>query len=246
MAKIFKNTDNKFSDEVGLHLDGWDSTIPYGNQRIAHITDTVGAGIALAKMGTSIPTPFARMLIFNAAFAQVNSPALGHDSDSVYGKLVSECLDFLEFLFNYGNRIDIKRWNVEQEINNLRASTSKKHNALADSMEKFIRDLQVKDIYLFYYDNVLIGGSSPYTLVYTSPNWQRIKPISNARGLKETHCSRIMPILKFRPCLCISAMLISVSSLRVILSPSLVWPISGLTKQNSRIISTRTNRSMTP
>lgn len=184
MAKIFKNTDNKFSDEVGLHLDGWDSTIPYGNQRIAHITDTVGAGIALAKMGTSIPTPFARMLIFNAAFAQVNSPALGHDSDSVYGKLVSECLDFLEFLFNYGNRIDIKRWNVEQEINNLRASTSKKHNALADSMEKFIRDLQVKDIYLFYYDNVLIGGSSPYTLVYTSPNWQRIKPISNARGLE--------------------------------------------------------------
>lgn len=182
MGKIFKNTDNnKYQQEAAQSLNGWDATIAYGNERISRITDTVGAGIALAKMGTSIPTPFARMQIFNTAFAQVNN--LGHDSDSVYGKLVSECLDFLEFIFNYGDQIQVKKWNIQQEILNLKNSTSKKHNALAECIDKFARDLQVTDIYLFYYNNVLIGGSSPYTLVYTSPNWQRIKPITNASGL---------------------------------------------------------------
>lgn len=182
MAKIFKNTDNKYQQEAALNLKGWDSTIPYSDERIARITDTVGAGIALAKMGTSVPTPFARMQIFDTAFAQVNS--LGHDSNSVYGKLVSECLDFLEFLYNFGDKVEIRKWNIETEINNLKGSSSDKHKVLAECMDKFVRDLQVKDIYLIYYNGVLIGGSSPYTLVYTSPNWQRIKPITNANGLQ--------------------------------------------------------------
>ena len=73
---------------------------------------------------------------------------------------------------------------MSDEISNLKSSTSKKHNNLGNSLEKFARDLNVKDIYLFYYENVLIGGSSPFTLVYTSPNWQRNKPITNARGLE--------------------------------------------------------------
>lgn len=183
MAKIFNNTDKKaFPQENNINPQGWDQTPLYDDTRIARVTDTVGAGIAMAKMGTSIPTPFARVLLFDTAFAQVN--ALGHDSDSVYGKLVSECLDFLEFIFNFTDRITVKKWNVSDEISNLKNSTSKKHNNLGNSLEKFARDLNVQDIYLFYYENVLIGGSSPFTLVYTSPNWQRNKPITNARGLE--------------------------------------------------------------
>lgn len=183
MAKIFNNTDKKaFPQENNINPQGWDQTPLYDDTRIARVTDTVGAGIAMAKMGTSIPTPFARVLLFDTAFAQVN--ALGHDSDSVYGKLVSECLDFLEFIYNFSDRIVVKKWNVNDEISNLKDSASVKHKNLGKSLEKFARDLNVKDIYLFYYENVLIGGSSPFTLVYTSPNWQRNKPITNARGLE--------------------------------------------------------------
>ena len=183
MAKIFNNTDKKaFPQENNINPAGWDQTPPYDDTRIARVTDTVGAGIALAKMGTSIPTPFARIMLFDTAFAQVN--ALGHDTDSVYGKLVSEGLDFLEFIYNYADKIVVKKWNVDGEINNLKTSSSKKHHALGASLEKFARDLNVKDIYLFYYENVLIGGSSPFTLVYTSPNWQRKKTITNATGLE--------------------------------------------------------------
>ncbi len=181
MAKIFNNTDKvNYDQERNMSLSGWENTVVYDDIRIGRITDTVGAGIALAKMGTSIPTPFARIQLFDTAFAQVNN--LGHDTDSVYGRLVSECLDFLEFIFNCGDLITIKKWNVNTEIQNLQLSTSK-HQALGRCLEKFARDLNVRDIYLFYYDNVLIGGSSPYTLVYTSPNWQRLKTITNATGL---------------------------------------------------------------
>lgn len=183
MAKIFNNTDKKaFPQENNINPQGWDQTPLYDDTRIARVTDTVGAGIALAKMGTSIPTPFARVLLFDTAFAQVN--ALGHNSDSVYGKLVSECLDFLEFIYNFADKITVKKWNVNGEIGNLRNSSSKKHQKLATCLEKFAKDLSVKDIYLFYYNNVLIGGSSRFTLVYTSPNWQRNKPITNACGLE--------------------------------------------------------------
>lgn len=183
MGKTFNNTDKvKFPQENNINPQGWDQTTPYDDTRIARVTDTVGAGIALAKMGTSIPTPFARVLLFDTAFAQVN--ALGHDSESVYGKLVSECLDFLEFVYNFAEKITVKAWNVNEEIDHLKKSASKKHQNLAACLEKFARDLNVKDIYLFYYNNVLIGGSSPFTLVYTSPNWQRIKPITNACGLE--------------------------------------------------------------
>ena len=181
MAKIFNNTDKKrYEQERNITLNGWEKTINYDDTRIGRITDTVGAGIALAKMGTSIPTPFARIQLFDTAFAQVNN--LGHDTDSVYGKLVSECLDFLEFIFNYGSDITIKKWNVKEQIENLKGSTTK-HKNLGKCLEKFALDLNVKDIYLFYYHGVLIGGSSPFTLVYTSPNWQRNKTITNAKGL---------------------------------------------------------------
>ena len=181
MAKIFNNTDKKrYEQEKTITLNGWEKTINYDDTRIGRITDTVGAGIALAKMGTSIPTPFARIQLFDTAFAQVNN--LGQDTDSVYGKLVSECLDFLEFIFNYGTEITIKKWNVKEQIENLKKSTTK-HQNLGKCLEKFALDLNVKDIYLFYYNGVLIGGSSPFTLVYTSPNWQRNKTITNAKGL---------------------------------------------------------------
>lgn len=173
MSKVFNNTDKNVPAEKGLTLNGWQSTTPYNATRVAHITDTVGAGIAISKMGTSIPTPFARIFLFDSAFSQVN--ALGHNADNVYSRLVSECLDFLEFLFNFGNDITVKAWNVNNEINNLMNSPHNGHKLLGNSLQQFALDLGVQDIYLLYYGGELVGGTSPYTLLFTSPNWQRKK-----------------------------------------------------------------------
>lgn len=184
MAKIFNNINKAlYPVERGLNLSGWEKTTAYDTARIPHITDTVGSGIALSKMGTSIPTPFARVFLFKTAFEMVNGSPDGADDNSAYGKLVSECLDFLEFIYGYGDAIVVKPWNVDSNISALRNSASKGHQVLGKSLENFALNLGVKDIYLIYYNGVLIGGTSPFTLVYTSPNWQRVKNITNACGL---------------------------------------------------------------
>lgn len=184
MAKIFNNINKSlYPAESNLNLSGWEKTIAYDTNRVPHITDTVGSGIALSKMGTSIPTPFARIFLFKTAFEMVNGSADGADDNSAYGKLVSECLGFLEFIYGYGDAIEVKSWNVDSNISALKNSASKGHQVLGKSLENFALNLGVKDIYLIYYNGVLIGGTSPFTLVYTSPNWQRVKNITNACGL---------------------------------------------------------------
>lgn len=184
MAKIFNNINKSlYPAESSLNLSGWEKTMAYDTNRVPHITDTVGSGIALSKMGTSIPTPFARIFLFKTAFEMVNGSADGADDNSAYGKLVSECLDFLEFIYLYGDAIELKTWNVNGNITALKGSESKGHQILGKSLENFALNLGVKDIYLIYYNGVLVGGTSPFTLVYTSPNWQRIKNITNACGL---------------------------------------------------------------
>ena len=184
MAKIFNNINKSlYPAESNLNLNGWEKTMAYDTNRVPHITDTVGSGIALSKMGTSIPTPFARIFLFKTAFEMVNGSADGADDNSAYGKLVSECLDFLEFIYLYGDAINLKTWNVNGNITALKNSPSKGHKMLGKSLENFALNLGVKDIYLIYYNGVLIGGTSPFTLVYTSPNWQRVKNITNACGL---------------------------------------------------------------
>lgn len=184
MAKIFNNINKAlYPAERGLNLSGWEQTTAYDTARIPHVTDTVGSGIALSKMGTSIPTPFARVFLFKTAFEMVNGSPDGADDNSAYGKLVSECLDFLEFIYGYGDAIEVKSWNVDSNISALKGSASKGHQVLGKSLENFALNLGVKDIYLIYYNGVLIGGTSPFTLVYTSPNWQRVKNITNACGL---------------------------------------------------------------
>ena len=184
MAKIFNNINKSlYPAESSLNLSGWEKTMAYDTNRVPHITDTVGSGIALSKMGTSIPTPFARIFLFKTAFEMVNGSADGADDNSAYGKLVSECLDFLEFIYLYGDAIELKTWNVNDNITALKGSESKGHQILGKSLENFALNLGVKDIYLIYYNGVLVGGTSPFTLVYTSPNWQRVKNITNACGL---------------------------------------------------------------
>ena len=185
MTKILNNLDKvNYPQEKNRTPKGWDATPAFDGDRIARISDTVGSGIALEKMGTSIPTPFARIFMFKTAFEMVNASPAGATDNSAYGKLVSECLDFLEFIYNYGADITVKAWDIAYQINALKKSKSEGHNKLGNVLEHFAAELSVTDIYLIYYKNTLIGGTSPFTLVYTSPNWRRVKNITNAHGLK--------------------------------------------------------------
>jgi len=124
MSKIYNNIEHNAAQPQPM--DGWFATNPYDANRIKHICDTIGGGNAVTKMGTSIPTPFARLVLFNTAFEQLRT----QDDNSVYGRLVSECLDMIEFVYNFGNDITLKKWNIANEIAALKTSNDTKQQPL--------------------------------------------------------------------------------------------------------------------
>lgn len=162
-------------------MSGWSQT--------GHIAGNLLSNIILGhsgnKMGTSIPSIFARIFLFEGAFQTLHGQSI-HVLQSVTAdtKLVSECLDLIEFLFLHGgdNHLVIKRWNAATQIAGLRNSNFAEHRKLADVLEDEIRLYPgLAEIFLFYWKTVsptletkelLIGGTSPYTLVFTSPNWK--------------------------------------------------------------------------
>lgn len=156
------------------------------------IKDAIQAtGSNLNKMGTSIPTPYARLFLFNSAFRELNEeennkPGEAYNrTDTNYHALVSECLDMLEFLFLYGNdrQMTIIPWGQserdelknERGFNNQEIETANKHNKLGIALEDGLSNTPAFNnfptIYIFRYNNIVVGGTSPFALVYTSPNW---------------------------------------------------------------------------
>lgn len=139
-----------------------------------------------SSAGTSIPTPLARLFLFKTAFeimaAQVRKNSV--EPQSIYAGLVSETLDLLELLYKSGSdssRFRYQRWvfdNNDEAINYF--GNRKGHKLLATSFQQAASQYPFNrkiDITLIYYKeggkDVLIGGTSPFTFVFTSPNFKR-------------------------------------------------------------------------
>lgn len=171
--------------------------------------EAIVSEVMLNKMATSIPTPFARLFLYNTAFRDLNSlervqelqgqaylSEVGNSSLSHH--LVAECLDMLEFIFEYGDDplFTIHEWDRDKDTSILGATGTnsqvisdtaigqqKKVNPILEKHKKLGKALQevametlprdVNKIYIFKYDGDIVGGTSPFTLVYTSPNWRR-------------------------------------------------------------------------
>lgn len=145
-------------------------------------------GAGLGKIGTSMPSPMARLFLFSAALREVNNlegkkAGTGHvgiiNNDgnfeaTPYHELVGEMLDMLEFIFKYGDEPDfhVQTWNVQTDCQALDKS-QKAHKELSSALKSafdFGILQQQPIIYLFLWKNHVIGGTSPISLVYTSAN----------------------------------------------------------------------------
>lgn len=141
-----------------------------------------------SKAGTAIPSPLARMELFDTAFHIVASDQKNNlKGKTIYHQLVSDCLDVLQLIFNtksadigFGKKLWFKEWKVRENIDKLKAKGESHPNyLLAKSLNQIFSDkinprfAGVDSIFLIYYENKLIGGTSPLTLVFTSPNWSR-------------------------------------------------------------------------
>ena len=167
-------------DGVTPFDNGWNKTPVFGPTVWNAITVTQNAG----RIGTSIPTMFARMYFFGSAFAHVaaNDSLAG---GTMHHKLVSECWDMLELIYQNADnpKLVIEEWNYATGTNALRANNNHAHARLADAIDAAKGGLG-NSIFLFYWKDTtatdgvnptktLIGGTSPLTLVFTSPNWKR-------------------------------------------------------------------------
>lgn len=167
---------------------GWTGTHSglTGN-RIEHIPDTLsgaagGATATAAKAGTSIPSPFARLYLFDTAFRMVKNNLRPREL-TMYHVLASHTLDMLELLFQAGNSNDLsyRVWSRQERLGvlsgkaNTGSPTRHSHQILAKALELDMRNelANLQQFTLVYYKGALLGGTSPLTLVFTSPNWEQ-------------------------------------------------------------------------
>lgn len=174
----------RIHDAANANEQDWTPTSHIAGARLGSIK----LSEANDKMGTSIPSIFARIFLFNNAFEVMKGKSLD-DLRRINPNttLISECLDLLEFLYQHGNdsKLTIRCWNAASQIAALRASNSPaNHCRLADVLDSELHNYPLlENIYLIFWkcpdlktgveEEILIGGTSPYTMVFTSPNWGR-------------------------------------------------------------------------
>ena len=154
-----------------------------------HISDGLTErGAGLGKLGSSMPSPMARLFLFSAALREVNNIEgqntgeghIGKPNDdgklepTPYHDLVGEMLDMLEFIFKYGDEPDfhVQRWDLGIECEALENSKVEAHKNLASALRSAFEFgvLKGQPIYLFKWKEKIVGGTSPISLVYTSAN----------------------------------------------------------------------------
>lgn len=179
MAKVFRL-------HTGVNtLQGWDNAgAPYGATAINQIKDPNGA--TNKKEITSIPSPFARMDLVKVAFKNVTDT---HqiEGDTIYHKLVSDCLDVGEIFFNIDKLSDKFRivvWDRQNDLNALLNSNDSQHRLLGETLKLYMEQDakafnfdRLQRIYLLDYVGAdrpnqmnIIGGTSPLTLFFTPAN----------------------------------------------------------------------------
>lgn len=114
------------------------------------------------------------------------NPRTNIEYSSVYHSLISEHLDMLEFLFYYGHEVTFECWTLDKLLNcfssddirydekvkKISKFTDAIRTAIADDTPVLGGNISM-EIMLIKYENMLVGGTSPSLIVFTSPNWKR-------------------------------------------------------------------------
>lgn len=186
MAKVFR-----IHKEGSGNIIDWAKSHSYGDNVIKQITDPFGA--KATKEITSIPSPFSRIDLAVTAFKTVIETGL--DGNTIYHKIVSDCLDIGEIFFNAENykdqndpsknKIEIIVWDRVQELQKLKASPIKEHQIVGETLDMYLDQDKLAynfgkmdKIYLLNYKGPerkdpqinIIGATSPATLFFSSAN----------------------------------------------------------------------------
>lgn len=186
MAYVFRihnHANGGPTPQVAANVKDWTKTQYFEGllNNAIKVRDNVGS------IGTSIPNIFARIMLFDIAFSETAKNMHSPATPTANTKIISECLDMLELLYQKGNddkHLIVKKWDAASQIQYLTNSGNAKLQNLAKVLQANLQFIgNPLAIYLFYWKDVpagwtnecevLIGGTSPLSLVFTSPNWVR-------------------------------------------------------------------------
>ena len=164
----------------------WFNSTSYGPNEIDSIEDPQGGDTK--QQPTSIPSPFARFDLVRSAFGSLlpkknlktgttkNSKLSGSPNNE---RLVSEAFDVGEVLFNYENlkdKLKIIPWSMI-DLNTLTSSLNEGHKNYGDALKLYLEQdshaynfNKIKRIFIIFYQGKIIGGTSPSTVFFSSPN----------------------------------------------------------------------------
>lgn len=176
MAKVFRFHQGNDS------IEDWQTSSVYGSKAIEAIQDPAGA--TATKEITSIPSPFARIDLVKTAFENlVNSNQI--EGNTIFHKMVSDCLDIGEIFFNiekHQDKVNIIVWDKGKDLDALLNSTSPRHRLLGETLKLYLRQDAVaynfdstERLFLLNYTGGpntinILGGTSPASLFFTSAN----------------------------------------------------------------------------
>ena len=154
---------------------GWFKSAAYSSNAINAIVDPDGGK---GSDPTSIPSPFARIDLVRTAFKIVNNKGLAGSSS--FHQIVSHALDIGEIFFNisdYGQSVTISQWDQVQNVQTLANSPSPDQKSYGNTLEMYLQQdassfhfNQISKIFVLRYNNIPIGGTSPVSLFFSTPN----------------------------------------------------------------------------
>jgi hypothetical protein len=187
MAKVFRLHE-------GQDGTGWFTSTPITKEQL-HTIKTEGKDVA-----TSIPSPFARVDLVKSAFRWVTDN--GINGQTPHHKLVSDSLDVAQLFYasqKFIGKIEIVAWNPKERFMELIEQGNGRHSVFASTLQLFwnqdsVPEPQRGDKVLYNFEavrrlyfllnretNQIIGGTSPATLFFASPDARKVTETLNIR-----------------------------------------------------------------
>lgn len=184
---------------------GWDKSNQFSTSDVNDIKVFTARN---DKSLNAIPSPLARIHLFEAAFDLLDKDELNNTnfSGDTYKKIVSDCFDVFELIYNWNNHIrekkqlTIVKWNREHEIEILKKS-SLRHKLLGETLEVFLNQESFEnfsDILILKLNNQVVAGSSPFTGFFTTPNDLSSLNFYNPLS-RRNYFSKIVPFKERKP-----------------------------------------------
>ena len=160
-----------------LNGRGWFPSRLYNTVEINAMKDPDGS---MGSDPTSIPSPFARIDLVRTAFKFVRNH--GIEGNTSFHKIVSHALDIGEMFFNYdtyadAGQLNIQDWDKITSIANLLGSNNQNKINYGRTLQMYLQQdangfnfNHMDRIFILLYNNIPVGGTSPVSLFFSTPN----------------------------------------------------------------------------